>query len=79
MLKEMLARNAHEVWALQRLAQGWIWGPNRDDARKEHPCLIAYEQLDDSEKEIDRAVALETIKVILALGFSISYPVPPPH
>jgi ryanodine receptor 2 len=76
-LTEMLAQNAHDVWASQRLAQGWTWGPSRDDARKQHPCLIPFEQLADSEKDIDRAAALETIKVILVLGFSISRPAPP--
>lgn len=73
-LKEMLARNAHDVWALRRQEEGWTWGPSRDDVRKEHPCLIPYEKLADSEKEFDRTIALETIKVILALGFCISRP-----
>jgi hypothetical protein len=74
-LRELLARNAHEVWALQRLKQGWTWGPVRDDAGKKHPCLIPYEQLPDSEKEFDRATAVETIKAIISLGFRISPPI----
>ena len=68
---ERLARNAHDVWATQRLSGGWRWGATRDDARREHPSLIPYEQLSDSEREIDRQVALETIKTILALGYRI--------
>ena len=76
-LMEMLARNAHESLGVARPAQGWTWGPRRDDARKEHPCLIPYEHLVDSEKDYYCAAALETIKAILALGFCISRPVPP--
>ena len=70
-LTELLARNTHEVWAKQRMAEGWRYGPHRDDARKEHPGLVAYEELTESEKEYDRNTALETIRVILALGYRL--------
>jgi len=71
-LAEVLARNAHEIWAQQRLQDGWRWGEKRDDIHKLHPCLIPYEQLPESEKLYDRAIAMETVKAILGLGFSIS-------
>jgi DNA-binding response OmpR family regulator len=70
-LTELLAENAHEVWARQRLAEGWRYGSERSDARKEHPCLVPYEQLPESEKEYDRQAAMETIKAILALGYRL--------
>ncbi len=70
-LTELLARNAHEVWAQSRLLDGWRWGPQRNDERKEHPCLIPYEKLPESEKDYDRAIAIETIKTIVALGFRL--------
>lgn len=68
-LIELLARNAHEVWAQQRMAEGWKYGPSRSDAAREHPCLIPYDDLSESEKDYDRNMAQETLKVILALGF----------
>jgi hypothetical protein len=70
-LTEALAENAHEVWAQERLAQGWRFGPERHDARKEHPSLIPYEQLPESEKVFDRNTAMETLRAILALGYRI--------
>ncbi|MCU1227196.1 MAG: Ryanodine receptor Ryr [Acidobacteria bacterium] len=70
-LTELLARNAHELWALQRLKNGWTWGPTRDDAAKKHPCLVPYEELPDSEKQYDRNAAVGTLKAIVALGFRI--------
>lgn len=73
-LTELLSRNAHDVWARQRMADGWRWGPARDDARKEHPSLVAYDALSESEKELDRQTAMQTLRAILALGFRI---VPP--
>jgi len=70
-LTELLAKNTHEVWAAQRLTEGWKYGVTRNDERKEHPCLVAYEDLPESEKEYDRSTAMETLKVIGLLGFRI--------
>jgi class 3 adenylate cyclase len=71
-LSERLARNTHENWASQRLRDGWAYGPERNDARKEHPCLVPYEELTESEKQYDRNTALETLKVILLLGYRLA-------
>ena len=70
-LTELLAKNAHDVWARQRLAEGWRYGVTRNDERKEHPCLVSYEDLPENEKEYDRNTAMETLKVISLLGFKI--------
>ena len=51
-LTEMLAENAHEIWAKQRVSQGWIYGEERNDKKKQHPCLIPYKELPESEKRI---------------------------
>lgn len=75
-LRERLARDTHEVWARERLAQGWAWGPRRDDARKRHPCLVPYEALPESERAYDRAISAGTLKAVLALGYRIEAPAP---
>ena len=69
---ESMARNVHETWAQERLQQGWTYGKERDDAKKQHPCLIAYEDLPEEEKVFDRNTSVETLKLILKLGFEIS-------
>lgn len=70
-LVEKMAKNVHEVWAQTRIAQGWQYGVERNDALKHHPCLVPYEELPDSEKEYDRNTSVETLKLILKLGFKI--------
>lgn len=70
-LTELLAKNTHEVWAQQRLSEGWKYGAERNDTEKLHPCLVAYEDLPENEKEYDRNTAMETLKVIRKLGFKI--------
>jgi RyR domain len=73
-LVERLAENAHDVWSRQRIAEGWRFGPKRNDDQKEHPCLVPYGELPESEKEYDRTMAAATLKAITVLGYQI---VPP--
>ena len=70
-LQEAIAENAHDVWAAARIKEGWSYGKERDDANKKHPDLIPYSALPDSEKEYDRLMALDTIKLVKKLGFEI--------
>jgi len=71
-LAERLAENAHDVWSRKRLDEGWRYGPKRDDTAKEHPCLLPYSELPESEKEYDRATAMQTLKAMLVLGYRIT-------
>ncbi len=71
-LIEEMSKNVHEVWAATRISQGWAYGEERNDAEKKHPCLVPYEELSEKEKEYDRNTSIETIKLILKLGFKIT-------
>ena len=70
-LTELLAQNAHSIWAAERMKEGWTYGPERDDGNKKHPDLIPYSELPGSEKEYDRKMSVETLKAIRALGYRI--------
>jgi hypothetical protein len=70
-LTELLAQNTHDLWAKRRMAEGWVHGDHRDDVRKRHPNLVPYAELPNSEKEYDRTTAMEALKVIMALNYSI--------
>ncbi|CAK4306457.1 unnamed protein product [Aphanomyces euteiches] len=70
-LSEFLAQNVHEVWSASRIAQGWQWGPHRDNEKKLHPDLVAYSQLSDNARQYDRDASVETLKTIIALGYAI--------
>ena len=71
-LTEKIAENVHENWSAGRIADGWTYGATRDDEKKTTPCLVPYSGLSDSEKEYDRVTALQTLKLIVALGYKIS-------
>lgn len=70
-LAELIAKNVHEVWSAGRMADGWIYGEERNDALRQHPCLVPYEELSEEEKEYDRNTSQETLKLIMKLGFKI--------
>ena len=70
-LAEDISKNVHEVWAQNRMNEGWTYGPVRDDQKRQTPCLVPYEELSEEEKAYDRNTALSTLKFIVALGFEI--------
>lgn len=70
-LVELMAKNVHEVWAQTRIRQGWRFGNRRSDVLRTHPCLVPYDELPNEEKEYDRNTAIDTLKLIVKLGFSI--------
>lgn len=71
-LVERLAKNSHDVWAVQRITEGWQVGDVRDDKQKTHPDLVPYEYMSDAEKEYDRQSIRTALESILALGYAIS-------
>ena len=70
-LVEQLAEHAHELWSQQRMLDGWSYGPQRCDTSLQHPCLVPYCDLPESEKAYDRNAAIGTIRALLALGYVI--------
>lgn len=70
-LREAIAENAHEIWAENRQAEGWTYGPQRDDQLKQTPDMIPYSQLPEGEKEYDREMAMKTIKLLKKLGYDL--------
>lgn len=71
-LTEKIAKNVHEVWATARIQEGWTYGPVKDSQAKTTPCLVPYEELPEAEKDYDRNTALETLKLITKLGYTIA-------
>lgn len=67
-LIEALAENVHDTWAKGRMDAGWTFGPVRDDTKKQHPCLVSYGKLPESEKAYDRNTAISILKLVRKMG-----------
>ncbi|GMF61678.1 unnamed protein product [Phytophthora fragariaefolia] len=74
LLAELLSQNAHEVWAVGRIDQGWRWGTQRDNDKLLHPDLVPYEALTEQDKQYDRDTSMAALKVITALGYVLEPP-----
>jgi hypothetical protein len=70
-LTERLAENVHDVWAAGRIAEGWTYGTVKDIESKKSPLLVPYGELPESEKEYDRNTVIETVKLIVKMGYGI--------
>ena len=71
-LTELLAANVHDIWAAGRIQEGWTYGEVKDSTLKTTPDLVPYAELPESEKTYDRNTALETLRAIIALGYTIT-------
>lgn len=71
-LAETIARNVHDVWAQSRINEGWTYAEQRNDEKRQTPCLVDYDDLSEEEKAYDRNTSLETLRLITKLGFKIT-------
>lgn len=71
---EYLAKNTHEVWASGKMKEGYRYGTENSIVEKTHSSLVPYEELSESEKDFDRNTLLETIKLLLKMGYVIEKP-----
>lgn len=73
-LIELQARNLHNLWAQSKIRSGWRYAPaslaSGNDADRTSPLLVPWEFLDEREKGSNRVNASETIKVMLAKGYT---------
>ncbi|KAM9726666.1 ryanodine receptor 2-like [Menidia menidia] len=65
------AEHTHEKWSLDKFANGWVHGEQLCENTKVHPLLKPYRALAEKEKEAYRWAIKETIKSMLAFGWTI--------
>lgn len=44
---------SHISWYEQKVADGWVYGEVKDPEKKEHPCMVAYEELPAAQRAKD--------------------------
>ena len=40
----------HEAWMAYKIAEGWVWGVEKNEKLKTHPDLVPYDQLTLAKK-----------------------------
>ncbi|XP_028278418.1 ryanodine receptor 2 [Parambassis ranga] len=70
-IREKMAENIHEFWAMDKINHGWTHGPVRDEVKRHDPCLVEFSKLPELEKNQNLHMAQDTLRTLLALGFHI--------
>lgn len=73
-LVDLLAENTHNVWAKDRIKQGWTYGLCEDNVNKRSPYLVPYNKVDEHIKKANRDTASETVKTLMAYGYNLEPP-----
>ncbi len=58
---------SHESWLAQKRADGWEYGPEKDPAKKRHPCCVPFAELPVAQQVKDslfKAVVHATRKLV---------------
>jgi hypothetical protein len=50
---DALPEHSHQSWLRHKESDGWIYGPVKDPEKKEHPCIVAYEELPEAQRHKD--------------------------
>ena len=58
---------SHESWLAEKVANGWTYGPTKNPDAKQHPCMVAYADLPESQRAKDQIF----IAVVRAVGASL--------
>lgn len=44
---------SHESWMAQKVADGWVYGPEKHPELKVHPCIVPFDQLPAAQQAKD--------------------------
>jgi hypothetical protein len=44
---------SHESWMAQKVAEGWVYGPEKNPDAKTHPCIVPFDMLPREQQAKD--------------------------
>ena len=68
---EHLAALEHWRWCVDRWLDGWVFAPERNDARLQHNALVPYDELPEEMKELDRPTVRDLVRLVGLSGAAI--------
>ncbi|KAL4707078.1 hypothetical protein ACJJTC_011404 [Scirpophaga incertulas] len=70
---QKFSEHYHDAWASRKIENGWVYGESWSDSQKSHPRLKPYNMLNDYEKERYKEPVRESLKALLAIGWSVEH------
>lgn len=65
---------SHESWLAHKRAEGWVYGPVKDPAKKEHPCMVPYAELPPEQRAKDSIFVGVVRAMLKAFGVNVEVP-----
>ncbi len=60
---------SHELWLKEKMELGWKFGPVKNPEKKEHPCMVLYAELPESQKKKD-SIFINVVHIMaVAMGW----------
>lgn len=55
LLKEpdLTSEQVHEKWVQAKLDAGWSWGPEKNEEKRTHPCIVPWSELPEEQRAKD--------------------------
>lgn len=72
-LVQKFSEHYHDAWAKRKIENGWNFGDTWSDETKSHPRLKPPHMLSDYERERYREPIRDSLKALVALGWSIEF------
>lgn len=70
---QKFSEHYHDAWSSRKLENGWTYGDNWSFEKKSHPRLKPYNMLGDYERERYKEPVRESLKALLAMGWSVEH------
>uniref|UniRef100_A0A8B9LR02 Ryanodine receptor 2b (cardiac) n=1 Tax=Astyanax mexicanus TaxID=7994 RepID=A0A8B9LR02_ASTMX len=70
-LVEALTENEHNLWARERIRQGWSYATQLDVKGKRSPQLVPFSLLEERIKCCSREAARDALGTLLGLGYAV--------
>ena len=68
---EVMAQWEHDRWRVERTKSGYRYGDRRSESERTHPDLIEWEQLPESQRQIDRQLMRRRPFLLGRVGYRI--------
>lgn len=65
---ESSPEDSHNNWLKEKEKDGWVYGPEKNPEKKEHPCMVPYSKLPENQRAKDYLFSgiIETLKPFLS-------------
>jgi hypothetical protein len=67
----IMAKQEHQRWIDEKIEDGWVYAPKRDDLKKHHNCLVEWDKLTEEVQNWDKDPVRNIIEVLDVVGYGV--------